>query len=149
MAFEKPCGTLFMHSTCRRARHEVAQRAKLRQEGGCPLESLPVASGMGEIPHPGASGIPRRPVPMSLEPPTTPQPKVPPPPMLYKEGDPFSSVLEKYSGWKGSRLTPRKRELLYYMMFYHDEKDVSKRMGIEGASEIIQESGVIREKSGL
>ena len=44
-------------------------------------------------------------------------------------------------------------------MFYHDEddsddekggeKDVSKRMGIEGASEILQESGVIREKSGV
>ena len=82
--------------------------------------------------------------------------------MLYKEGDKFSSVLEKYSGWRGSRLTPRKRELLYYTMFYHDEddsdthtsgddeKDVSKRMGIEGASEILQESGcVMGEKSGV
>ena len=122
-----------------------------------PLESSPVASGMGEIPCPGASGIPRHPVPMNLDPPTTPQPKIPPPLMLYKEGDTFSSVLDKYSGWKGSRLTPRKRELLYYTMFYHDEddekgdeKDVSKRMGIEGASEILQESGVIgEEKVGL
>ena len=118
-----------------------------------PLELSPVASGMGEIPRPGASGIPRRPVPMNLDPSTTPQPKIPPPPMLYKEGETFSSVLDKYSGWKGSRLTPRKRELLYYTMFYHDEddsddeKDVSKRMGIEGASEILQESGVIGEKS--
>ena len=82
-----------------------------------PLESSPVASGMGEIPRPGASGMPWRPVPMNLDPPTTPQPKVPPPPMLHKEGDTFSSVLEKYSGWKGSCLTPRKRELLYYTMF--------------------------------
>ena len=124
-----------------------------------PLESSPVASGMGEIPCPGASGIPRRPVPMNLDPLTTPQPKVPPPPMLYKEGDTFSSVLDKYRGWKGSRLTPRKHELLYYTMFYHDEddsddekgdeKDVSKRMGIEDASEILQESGVIGEISGV
>ena len=82
--------------------------------------------------------------------------------MLYKEGDTFSSVLEKYSGWRGSRLTPRKRELLYYTMCYHDdedsdtqasgddEKDVSKRMGIEGASEILQERGcVMGGKSGV
>ena len=63
-----------------------------------PLDSSPVASGMGEIPCPGASGIRRRPVPMNLDPPTTPQPKIPPPPMLYKEGNTFSSVLDKYSG---------------------------------------------------
>ena len=71
-----------------------------------PLESSPVTTGMAEIPCPGSSGIPRRPVPINLDPPTTPQPKIPPPPMLYKDGDTFSSVLEKYSGWRGSRLTP-------------------------------------------
>ena len=86
-----------------------------------PLESSPVTSGMAEITHPGSSGIPRRPVPINLDPPTTPQPKIPPPLMLYKEGDTFSSVLEKYSGWRGSRLTPQKCELLYYTMFYHDD----------------------------
>ena len=52
--------------------------------------------------------------------------------------------------------------MLYYTLFYHDddasdthvssdeEKYVSKRMGIEGASEILQESGcVMGEKSGV
>ena len=115
-----------------------------------------MTGGMAEIPHPGSSGIPRHSVPINLDPPTTP------PPILYKEGDTFCLVIEKYSGWRGSRLTPRKRELLYYTLFYHDdnasdthvssdeEKDVSKRMGIEGASEILQESGcVMGEKSGL
>ena len=70
-------------------------------------------------------------MPINLDPPTTPQPKIPPPPMLYKEGDTFSSVLEKYTGWKGSRLTPRKRELLHYTMFYHDEDDSDDEKGDE------------------
>ena len=65
---------------------------------------------------------------------------------------PSSSAYILYT-FTGKRLTPRKRELLYYTMFYHDdgdddgekgddEKDVSQRMGIEGASEIIKESRV-------
>ena len=70
-----------------------------------PLESLPVTSGMAEIPCPVPSGIPRRPVPINLDPPTTPHPKILPHLILYKEGDTFSSVLEKYSDWRGSRLT--------------------------------------------
>ena len=81
---------------------------------------------------------------------------------MWKEGDTFSLVLEKYSGWRGSQLTPRKRELLTYTLFYHDdtasdthvssdkEKDVSTRIGIEGASEILQEIGcVMGERSGV
>ena len=86
-----------------------------------PMESSSVTSGMAEIPHTGPSGIPRRPVPVISDPPTMTQPKIPPPPILWKEGDTFSSVFEKYSGWRGSRLTPRKRELLTYSMFYHED----------------------------
>ena len=94
-------------------------------------------------------------MPIILDPPTTPKPKIPPPSILYKEGDTFNSVIEKYSGWRGSRLTPHKRELLTYTLFYHDdtasdthfssyeENDVSTRIGIEGVSEILQESGCV------
>ena len=127
-----------------------------------PLESSPVTSRMAKISHLGPSGIPCRPVPLNLDPPTTPQLKIPPPLILYKEGDTFCLVIEKYSGWKGSCLTPRKRELLYYTLFYHDdedsdihvsgdkEKDGSIRKGIEGASEILQESGCeMGEKCGV
>ena len=92
-------------------------------------------------------------MPVFSDPPKAPQPKIQTPLILWKEGDTISSVLEKYSGWRGSRLTPRKRELLTYTLFYHDntasnthvssdeEKDVSTRIGTEGASEILQESG--------
>ena len=126
------------------------------------MESSSVTSGMARIPHPGPSGIPRHPMPVISDPPTTSQPKISPPPILWKEGDTFSSVLEKYSGWRGSRLTPRKCELLTYTLLYHDdtasdthissdeEKDVSTRIGIEGVSEILQESGcVMGEKIGV
>ena len=52
---------------------------------------------------------------------------------------------------KGLALLPE--NVSYYTMVYHDEddsddekgdeKDVSKRMGIEGASEILRESGCV------
>ena len=130
--------------------------AKGRSKGKTParrklhLESSTTTSAREPSSHPGPSGSQSRP-PIDLASPEKPSEKIPPPPppILYKDGDTFSSVLEKYSGWKGYRLTPRKRELLYYTMFYHDDgekgddkKDVSQRMGIEGASEIIQESCV-------
>ena len=126
------------------------------------MESTSVTSGIAEIPQPASSGIPRRSVPLFSGPPTALPPEIPPPPALWKEGDTFSSVLEKYSGWKGSWLTPRKRELLTYAMLYHDdtasdthvssdkEADVSTRIGIGGATEILQESGrAMGEKSGV
>ena len=132
--------------------------AKGRSKGKNParrklqLDSSTTTSDRGPSSRPVASGSQSRP-PTDLSSPENPSGKIPPPPLLYKDGDTFSSVLEKYSGWKGNRLTPRKRELLYYTMFYHDdgdddgekvddEKDVSQRMGIEGASEIIKESRV-------
>ena len=132
--------------------------AKGRSKGKTParrklqLESSTTTSDRGPSSRPGPSGSQSRP-PIDLASPEKPSGKIPPPPILYKDGDTFSSVLEKYSGWKGKRLTPRKQELLYYTMFYHDdgdddgekgddEKDVSQRMGIEGASEIIKESRV-------
>ena len=132
--------------------------AKGRSKGKTParrklqLDSSTTTSDRGQSSRPVASASQSRP-PVDLASPEKPSGKIPPPPLLYKDGDTFSSVLEKYSGWKGNRLTPRKRELLYYIMVYHDdgdddgekgddEKDVSQRMGIEGASEIIKESRV-------
>ena len=128
--------------------------AKGRSKGKTParrklqLDSSTTTSDRGPSSRPVASGSQSRP-PIDLSSPEKPSGKIPPPPLLYKDGDTFSSVLEKYSGWKGNRLTPSKRELLYYTMVYHDdgekgddEKDVSQRMGIEGASEIIKESRV-------
>ena len=132
--------------------------AKGRSKGKTParrklqLDSSSTTSDRGPSSRPVASGSQSRP-PIDLSSPEKPSGKIPPPPLLYKDGDTFSSVLEKYSGWKGNRLTPSKRELLYYTMVYHDdgdddgekgddENDVSQRMGTEGASEIIKESRV-------
>ena len=126
------------------------------------MESASLMSGMAENPQPGPSGMARRSVPLLSDRPRGPPPKDPSPPPLWKEGNTFSSVLEKYSGWKGSQLTPKKRELLTYAMMYHDDipsdthsssdddADVSKRIGIEGVTEILQEGArVMGEKSGL
>ena len=115
-----------------------------------PMESVSMTSGMAENLQPGPSGMARCSVPLLSNRPRSPPPKIPPSLPLWKEGDTFSSVLEKYSGWKGSRLTLKKRELLTYAMMYHDdipsnthsssdgETDISTRIGFEGATEMLQ-----------
>ena len=93
--------------------------------------------------------LPRDPIP---ERPRSPPPKDPSPPHLWKEEDSFSTVLNDLSGWKRSRITPRKRGRLYYAAIYcndlprlepeerdsdDDAANVLKRCGIEGASEML------------
>ena len=65
-------------------------------------------------------------------------------------------MLDKYSGWKGSRLTPKKQELVTYDDDTHadtqspndDDADVSKRIGIEGATEMLQEGACVMGGGG-
>ena len=120
------------------------------------MESASLTKAMGGKTQPVPSGMARHSVPLLSDHTRSPPPKEPAPPPVWKEGDTFSLVLDMYSGWKGTRLTPKKQELMTYALLYHDDDDdtnpsdndtdVSKRIGIKGATEMLQEGARVMGK---
>ena len=71
-------------------------------------------------------------------------------------------MLNECSGWKASRLTPRKEKRLYYAALYHDDLpnpvpeeeendddagNISKQCGIAGASKMLEKVLVLGGKN--
>ena len=68
---------------------------------------------------------------------SVPLPSPPTPPLYFRAGDNFKSVLEKYEGVSTRLMTPKKMEHLYYAMSYYDESPRITSSGKRGWGMIV------------